>query len=200
VLDPAADLVDAVEHALARGVHAPLERACLGTVLNDEGNGFLCGHARQPSKWCAAGMVLAPLRSMPSPYRDDAPRTPHEESTSELLGGLLTDAKDLVAAHVEHLELEFRGELGSLAETIKRTGIAIATFVIVGVLLGLCAASGLSAATGLPAWASFGIVSVVVAIIGLLVYRRRPASVDLVPRAAIAAIGRDVERVVDAAS
>lgn len=144
------------------------------------------------------GMVLAPSSVMDTTHRDNGTRSHRDESTGELVGGLLTDAKDLISAHVEHLELEFRAELTTLTETIKRTGIAIAAFVVVGLLLGEGAALGLVAATGLPSWAAFTIVAAVVAIIGTLVYRRRPR-VDLVPSTAIAAIERDVERVVQAA-
>lgn len=141
------------------------------------------------------GMLLAP--SQPMSANASASRTP-DETTAELVGGLLTDARDLASAHVDQLKLEVRAEVGSMTETITRTGIAIAAFVLVGLLLGQAAAFGLAAATGLPVWASFGLVGTAVAIAGLLVYRSRPRSVDLVPREAMAAIGRDVDRVVAA--
>jgi len=45
-------------------------------------------------------------------------RSPRDESTSDLLGGLLSDAKDLITAHGEQMKLEVRGEVRKLKETI----------------------------------------------------------------------------------
>lgn len=117
------------------------------------------------------------------------------ESTSDLLGGLLADAKELAKAHGEHLKLEVRHEVRTLQETIKLAAIAVAAVVLAGLLLAHAAALGLAAASGLPDWAAYGIVGVVLAIVGYVVYRSRPASVDLVPSEAIASIKRDAERV-----
>lgn len=134
---------------------------------------------------------------MLSPDGTSARRSPRDESTTDLVGGLLTDAKDLAAAHADQLKLEFRNEVRSLTDTIKLTGVAIAAVVLAGLLLGQAAALGLAVATGLPPWATFGLVGLVVAIGGYLIYRSRPAGVDLVPSQAISSLKRDVERVAD---
>ncbi len=125
-------------------------------------------------------------------------RTPRDESTSDLVGGLLADAKDLVTAHGEHLKLELKSEVASLTDTIKMTGIAIAAVVLAGLLLAHAVALALMAATGLPDWACYGLVGAVLAAAGYLVYRSRPPSVDLVPSDALSSIKHDVQRVADA--
>jgi hypothetical protein len=122
------------------------------------------------------------------------------ESTSDLLGGLLTDAKELAKAHGDHLKLEVRHEVHSLTETIKLAAIAVGAVVLAGLLIAHALALGLSALTGLPEWASYGIVGVVFAVVGYLFYRSRPPSVDLVPSEALGSIKRDAERVKNAIS
>ncbi len=147
-----------------------------------------------------AGTVLALTPAMLSTDGTGSRSSPRDESTTDLVVGLLTDAKDLAAAHADQLKLEFRTEVRSLMETIKLTGVAIAAVVLAGLLLGQAAALGLSAATGLPAWASFAAVGALAAVAGYLTYRSRPAAVDLVPSAAISSLKRDVERVSDVVS
>ena len=135
---------------------------------------------------------------MPSIPALKAVRSPREESTGDLVGGLLSDAKELVSAHGQQLKLEVKSEVASLTETIKLTGIAIAAVVLSGLLLSQAVALGIAAASGLPLWACYGLVGAVLAIAGYVVLRSRPASVDLVPSDALSSIKRDVQRVADA--
>ncbi len=121
-----------------------------------------------------------------------------DESNGDLVGGLLTDAKELIDAHVDQLELEVRAEVAALATTIRKTGIAIAAFVLAGLLLGQAAAVGLSAATAMPLWACLAIVGGAVAMGGALAARRRPRGRAPAPAAAIAAIAGDASRAVEA--
>jgi hypothetical protein len=121
-----------------------------------------------------------------------------EPTTTELLGGLLSDAKDLASAHAAQLKLEVRGELDSLKDTIKLVGVAIAAVVLAGGLIAHALALALTDASGLPPWASFGIVGIAAAIAGYVAYRRRPPAADLVPSDAISAVRRDVEHIAEA--
>ncbi|HVV83277.1 MAG TPA: phage holin family protein [Kofleriaceae bacterium] len=127
-------------------------------------------------------------------------RPPRDESTKDLLGGVLSDAKELVAAHGEQIKLEVRSEIRALKETIILTGIAAGAVVLAGLLLGHAAALGLAALTGLPMWASYGLVGGGLATGGYVLYRSRPPmqEADLVPEDSIASIKRDVARVADA--
>lgn len=131
---------------------------------------------------------------------DGRGKTPRNESTTDLIGGLLSDAKDLASAHADQLKLELKEEVGALKDTIKLTGIAIAAVVLAGLLLTQALVYGLTAASGLPLWASYAIVGAVAAVVGFLAYRGRPEGkgADLVPDESISSIKRDLKRVADA--
>lgn len=125
-----------------------------------------------------------------------------DQPASALLGGLLSDAKDLVSNHGKLVKLEVREELGELKQTIQRTGIAIASVVLAGLLLAQAAAFGLADATDWPVWAGFLIVGVLLAIIGYVTWRGhgRAHEIDLVPDKSIARAKHDLEHVADAAT
>lgn len=143
-------------------------------------------------------MALAPVGGMGSISEGKDSKWARNESTSDLLGGLLADAKELVKAHGEHLKLEVRAEVASLKETVKLAAITVGVVVLAGLLLAHFLALALAALTGLPQWAAYGIVSAVFGIAGYLVFRSRPESVDLVPSEAISSIKRDAARVKNA--
>ncbi|MCE9579391.1 MAG: phage holin family protein [Deltaproteobacteria bacterium] len=143
----------------------------------------------------ARGLLLSLVMS-----RSDDERAVRDESTLDLLGGVLTDAADLVAAHGERIKLEVRVEVRALQQTIIVTGIAIATVVLAGLMLAEAAALGLTAATGLPLWLGHAALGVALAITGAVLYRQRAPSVDLVPSDAIAEVKRDVARIATAAT
>lgn len=125
---------------------------------------------------------------------DPGSKRPRDESTSDLLSGLLRDAKELVTAHGDHLKVEVRHEIRSLKETVIKAGIAVAAVVLAGLLLAHAIALGV-AALGVPMWAAYGITALVFALAGYLVFRTRPSDLELVPKEAIGSIKRDVKRV-----
>jgi len=125
--------------------------------------------------------------------------TASHEPATELIGGLLADARDLATAHADRLRYEIRGDLDELGRGIKLAGVAHATVLLAGLLVSQAVAFAISDATRLPLWACFAIVGAVVAVAGYAIYRRRPLgrSIDLVPDQSIAAVKRDVERIAD---
>ena len=126
--------------------------------------------------------------------------TPHTgDSTTSLLGGVVSDMRDLMAAHAERAKIEAKGELGNLKRTIQVTGIAVASIVVSAVMLGCALALGL-VALGVPAWAGFGLVAIVAGIGGYIAIKRRPAGEDsdLVPEKSISAMRQDAERLAEA--
>ena len=144
-------------------------------------------------------MRLATSEGMTPPEQTRSVDGPREGSATDLLGGLITDAKDLVVAHGERMKLEVRDELGSLKDWIKLVGIAVAAVAVAGILAGHAIALAVTAATGLPVWAGYSIVAVVAVLAGYLVFKRRPASheIDLLPEKSLRAAKRDASMLAD---
>lgn len=128
------------------------------------------------------------------------PRNPQQASATELLGGVITDAKDLVVAHGERIKLEMRDELRGLKATIKLVGVAVAAVAVAASLAAHALALGLAALTGLPAWAAYAIVAVVAIIAGAIVLSRRPPTeqIDLIPENSLEDAKRDAKRLAEA--
>lgn len=123
-----------------------------------------------------------------------------EEPTGQLIGGLVSDVKDLVVTHGQRIKGEVGHELDALKSTIKLTGLATSAIVLAGILLAQAIVFGLEAAFGLPLWAGFGSVGGALAIVGYVVLRQRNtgSEIDLVPEQSMAAVSRDAGRIADA--
>ncbi|HEY4181135.1 MAG TPA: phage holin family protein [Kofleriaceae bacterium] len=89
-----------------------------------------------------------------------------EVSSSELIGGVLDDARDLATAELDKLKAEAK----QVGESAKITGIALAFLITAAVLAGTGVALGLGA-LGLPAWTSFLVVGAAFGIVGILVIK-----------------------------
>jgi hypothetical protein len=85
---------------------------------------------------------------------------------TELLGGVLDDARELASAEIDKLKAEVK----QVGETAKITGIALGILIMAAVMIGTAMSLGLVAA-GLPAWAAFGIVGIVAAFAGVMVVK-----------------------------
>ncbi|HEY4058549.1 MAG TPA: phage holin family protein [Kofleriaceae bacterium] len=91
---------------------------------------------------------------------------PAGSSSSELIGGVLDDARELASAELDKLKAEAK----QVGESAKITGIALAFLITAAVLVGTGVALGLGA-LGLPAWASFLVVGSAFGIVGTLVIK-----------------------------
>lgn len=110
------------------------------------------------------------------------------ESTTDLVVGLVGDARDLALVHLNRMQRELKGELGNLGDLIKARALSIAGLLVAAVLAGQALAFGLAEAVGIPLWASFGGMAVVVVIASLIYHKRssKPShEVDLVPESAL---------------
>jgi pheromone shutdown protein TraB len=85
---------------------------------------------------------------------------------TELIGGVLDDARDLANAEIDKLKAEAK----QVGETAKITGIALGIMIMAAVMIGTALSLGLVAA-GLPAWAGFGIVGVLAGFAAVMVVK-----------------------------
>lgn len=85
---------------------------------------------------------------------------------TELIGGVLDDARDLANAEIDKLKAEAK----QVGETAKITGVALGIMIMAAVMIGTAISLGLVAA-GLPAWAGFGIVGVLAAFAAVMVVK-----------------------------
>jgi hypothetical protein len=90
----------------------------------------------------------------------------HDVDTVELVTGIVEDARELVAIHVEALREDLSVRVGALGATLTSLLTAVAVFVVMAVLLGMAGAASL-AELGVPWWAALWIVSFAVGAIGV---------------------------------
>lgn len=118
-----------------------------------------------------------------------------EPSITDLLSGLVEDARDLAVAHVDGLRLEVREELTNLKRIVLLGAIAIAVFAVGAILVGIAGAQALATYTDLPSWAAYAIVAgvlIVAGIVSVFVARSKAGpEADLVPERGLARARRD---------
>jgi len=112
-----------------------------------------------------------------------------------LVSGIINDAKDLFSQELRLAKKEFSEEIKKTTSAIS--AIAAGLFVLaVGVgLLLLMAVHLIEATTEIPLWGCYGIVGVVVAIIGiicLMVGKNRTRDVDFKPEETARAVKEDI--------
>lgn len=95
--------------------------------------------------------------------------TPRTEDPSDLISGVLHDARDLALAEVDRL----KAEVTQIGQKAKATGIGLGVLVVAFVLLGQALGFAVAAA-GLPMWASFGVVGAVFLTVGVVLMKRPP--------------------------
>lgn len=99
------------------------------------------------------------------PAERSAPLT--DRPTTELLGSLVADGRELIRKEMEVVRLELQSEV----KQIKKAGIAlgVAGFLLVlgSLMLTMAVGFGLSSAGDMGEWAGFIIVSGVLAVIGI---------------------------------
>jgi len=85
--------------------------------------------------------------------------------TVALVSGIVEDARDLVAAHVEALRDDISGRLATLGATLGLMLIAVGVFVVTGLVLCLAVAASL-AALGVSGWLALWLVTLAAAATG----------------------------------
>lgn len=121
----------------------------------------------------------------------------HALGTIDLVGGIVEDARDLFAAHVEALREDMSVRVATLGATLGSLLIAIGVFVVTALLLSLAVAATLVAA-GMPPWVALWIVMLVAGAIGVGFVFRTRAKARVAARSIAAAAHRvraDVARI-----
>jgi hypothetical protein len=121
--------------------------------------------------------------------------------TVALVSGIVEDARDLVAAHVEALRDDISARLATLGATLGLMLIAVGVFVVTGLVLCLAVAASL-AALGAPEWLALWLVTLAAAATGVgfvLRARTRARATGQSVEDAAARARRDVTRIGDGA-
>jgi len=108
-----------------------------------------------------------------------------EPSLVSLLGGIASDAKDLLMREMALTKLEVQCELGKAKTTAIALGIGIGTFAAGAMLLMLMVVHMLAALTVVPLWGCYGIVGIVLVVLSgvlLAAGKTKAEELDVVPQ------------------
>lgn len=119
-----------------------------------------------------------------------------ETSLATLLSGIVADAQELVRQEIALARQEVREEISTAKDAGIKLGIASAVLAIGGLLLVLTLAQGLADLLNWPAWAGYGLVGVVLAIVGyflLSAAQKRLSEIHPVPEKTVETLKENVE-------
>lgn len=123
-----------------------------------------------------------------------------DTSIAQLLGGIVTDAQDLIRQEIALARQEVREELGHAKDAGIKLAIAGAVLAIGGLLLVLTLAQGLADLFNWPTWAGYGLVGVVLAIVGGVLFasaQKELKEVKPVPEKTVETMKENVEWIKD---
>jgi hypothetical protein len=124
------------------------------------------------------------------------------ESTVGLLGGLITDAKDLAVAHLDGVRAEVKEEFRDLKVSTAYAGAAMAVFSVGSLLAAFAIVHAVWTYTRLPQWAAYAVIAALCFVAGavlLAVRKRTSQDVDLVPETGLAGLRDDAKWVAERA-
>ncbi len=119
-----------------------------------------------------------------------------EPSLATLLSGIVADAQELVRQEIALARQEIREEISTAKDAGIKLGIAGAVLAIGGLLLVLTLAQALADLFNWPTWAGYGLVGVVLAIVGYLLFsaaQKRLKEVHPVPERTVETLKENVE-------
>src|SRR5438093_8595086 len=108
-----------------------------------------------------------------------------EPSLTALLGGIVSDAKDLLVQEVALTKLEVRDELRKAKSAAMSLGIGIGIVTAGGMLLMLMLVQVLAVFTAMPLWGCYGTVGSVLVILGTVLLaagKTKAEELDVVPQ------------------
>jgi hypothetical protein len=115
-------------------------------------------------------------------------------STAQLVGAIVDDTRNLVEKEIEAARLEFTEELGRLKRATMLVAVAVGAGVATTVGLTFMFVALLTTYTALSSWVAFAIAAAAFALVGvtaILLAKRDPQQIDLVPEKTLRAAQRD---------
>jgi len=123
-----------------------------------------------------------------------------DASVSQLIGGIVGDAQELVRKEIALARQEIREEIGNAKDAGIKLAIAGAVLGIGGLLLVLTLAQGLADLLDWPTWAGYGLVGLVLAIVGYFLLssaQKQIKQISPVPAKTVETIKENVEWIKD---
>lgn len=121
--------------------------------------------------------------------------TNSKPSIGSLLGGIVSDVKDLFAQELKLARKEISEDIQKTRTALTALGVGLVVLAISLGLLVLMLVHLIDALTNIPLWGCYGIVGVGVGIIGvifLIMGKNRVQDVDFTPQAAAKAVKEDM--------
>src|SRR5919205_4590390 len=119
-----------------------------------------------------------------------------DTSMAQLLSGIVGDAQELVRKEIALARQEIREEIGNAKDAGVKLAIAGAVLAIGGLLLVLTLAQGLADLLDWPTWAGYGVVGLVLAIVGYFLLssaQKQIKEISPVPEKTVETIKENVE-------
>ena len=123
-----------------------------------------------------------------------------DTSMAQLLSGIVGDAQELVRKEIALARQEIREEIGNAKNAGIKLAIAGGVLAIGGLLLVLTLAQGLADLLNWPIWAGYGVVGVVLAIVGYFLLssaQKQIKEISPVPEKTVETIKENVEWIKD---
>jgi drug/metabolite transporter (DMT)-like permease len=123
-----------------------------------------------------------------------------ESSVATLLSGIVGDAQTLVRQEIALARQEIREEISNAKDAGIKLGIAGAVLAVGGLLLVLALAQALADLFNWPVWAGYGIVGIVLAIAGYILFssaQKNMKQINPVPEKTVETMKENVEWIKD---
>jgi protein-S-isoprenylcysteine O-methyltransferase Ste14 len=123
-----------------------------------------------------------------------------DTSVASLLGGIVGDAQELVRQEIALARQEIREEISTAKDAGIKLAIAGAVLGVGGLLLVLMLAQGLADLLNWPTWAGYGVVGLVLAIVGYILLssaQKRMKQIKPVPEKTVETMKENVAWIKD---
>ncbi len=121
-------------------------------------------------------------------------------SVSTLVSGIVSDVQDLARKEIALARQEIKEDLNEAKDAAVKLGIGVGVLAVGGLFLLVTLALGLADLLDWPAWAGFGIVGLVFAVVGYFLFssaQKRAKELKAMPEKTIETMKENVEWIKD---